>query len=78
MEKIRNLISNTMKVDPHTMSQARGRTYGVVYEGIQLAHATDTVVVENIGLTTLVTVDGLNVDHPARIDADNPAKKHGE
>lgn len=123
MEKIRNLISNIMKVDPHTMSQARGkftrvcveldmskpltlfikvegRTYGVVYEGIQLvcfecgfyghgrdtcpiiikvkAQATDTVVVENMGVITRVTVDDLNVDHPTRTDADNPAKKHGE
>lgn len=25
MEKIGNLIGNTLKVDPHTMSQARGK-----------------------------------------------------
>ncbi|KAJ6670143.1 hypothetical protein OIU85_014250 [Salix viminalis] len=59
LEKIRNLIGHTVKVDSHTMSQARGkfaricveldiskpltpfivvegRTYGVVYEGIQV------------------------------------------
>ncbi|VVA29033.1 PREDICTED: LOC110747385 [Prunus dulcis] len=92
MEKIGNLIGNTMKVE--------GRTDGVVYEGIQLvcfecgfyghgrdtcpiiikvkAQAVDTVVVENMGVTARVTANGLNVDHPARTDADNPAKKHGE
>ncbi|KAI5312194.1 hypothetical protein L3X38_041367 [Prunus dulcis] len=62
MEKIGNLIGNTMKVDPHTMSQAR----------------VDTVVVKNMGVATRVTANGLNVDHPARTDADNLAKKHGE
>ncbi|KAF9685155.1 hypothetical protein SADUNF_Sadunf03G0025000 [Salix dunnii] len=59
LEKIENLIGITVKVDPHTMSQSRGkfaricveldiskpltpfievegRTYGVVYEGIQV------------------------------------------
>lgn len=42
------------------------------------AQAADTVVVENMGVTTRVTANGLNVDHPARTNADNPAEKHGE
>ncbi|BFG40981.1 hypothetical protein CerSpe_272550 [Prunus speciosa] len=36
MEKIGNLVGATVKVDAHTLSQARGHTYGVVYEGINL------------------------------------------
>ncbi|CAL2228539.1 unnamed protein product [Prunus armeniaca] len=80
MEKIGNLVGATVKVDAHTLSQARGkfaqicveldlakpltpfieiegRTYGVVYEGINL-------------------VD-VNLDTATR-EAEVPAKIHGE
>ncbi|ONI26925.1 hypothetical protein PRUPE_1G055400 [Prunus persica] len=109
MEKIGNLIGNTIKVDANTMSQARGkfaricieldlakpltpfievegRTYGVVYEGINLVcfecgcydHGRDTcpiIVQAKQQAADSVDTEGMEMNNTNKTDdlqVDNP------
>ncbi|CAB4316330.1 unnamed protein product [Prunus armeniaca] len=88
MEKIGNLIGATVKVDAHTMSQARGKFARVCVELDLAEPLTPFIEVEGllIGLCHAKNMEvnisdksgDLSVNNPITKDVEIPAKMHGQ
>ncbi|CAL9005574.1 unnamed protein product [Prunus brigantina] len=92
MEKIGNLIGTTIKVDAHTMSQARGKfarvcveldlakplTLFIKVEGHSYGVESNSGHDENMEVNTSNKSGDLSVNNPITKDAEIPAKMHGQ
>ncbi|CAB4285385.1 unnamed protein product [Prunus armeniaca] len=80
MKKIGNLIGTTVKVDAHTMSQARAKplTPFIKVEGRSYGVESNSGHAENMEVNTSAKSGGLSVNNPVTKDAEIPAKMHGQ